>query len=148
MAGRRSAHSKEGLKKAIDAYFKMNKKDPNQNTPAGLLLHLKINKNMWNLYRGHPKLARICEDAMLKLEHFATVRLHEKGRSSEIFALKNFGWSDKTEVETKETLLIGSAIDNGQARKILLRYGRRKELRTGFAGTPGGDSLGSQAGQE
>lgn len=122
MAGRKGYHSPATLKKGCDEYFK---KADGEATPAGLLLHLKINRRRWSIYEGKPKLASICEWAKLKLEHEGTLRLYKKGRVADIFFLKNMGWTDKQEFNPKDNALIGKSITDEQARAILERFTQR-----------------------
>lgn len=123
--GRKGHHSPKQLKDECDFYFDYNKGNANQTTPAGLMLSLGITRHMWGVYRQKPSLAAICEEAMLKMEHLGTLRLYNRGNPGDIFFLKNMGWADKKEVETKIIELIGENLTNEQEQRILSRAIKR-----------------------
>lgn len=148
MAGRKAHHGPKKLQKEINEYFEKNKAIPDNITPAGLILHLGINRRRWNLYETKPQLADICEQAKLKIEHYATKRLYEKGRVADIFMLKNMGWTDKQEVQTQETVLIGNSINDEQARNIIERFAHKRAISAGKTGKARGSSSDSETSEE
>jgi len=130
--GRKKHHGPKQLANEIQEYFSI--EDKNQITPAGLLIFLGIDRKLWNVYEQKPQLKKICNWAQLKLEHLGTQRLYEKGRVADIFFMKNMGWTDKQEVATKETIVIGENINDEQADKILDRFAHRKRIGKNKAG--------------
>ncbi|MEA2112850.1 MAG: terminase small subunit [Patescibacteria group bacterium] len=122
---RLSHHSSRELKAALLDYFGKEKENA---SPAGMLLHLDITRKRWNVYESKPNLAYVCEWAQLMMEKFGTERLYDKGRVADIFFMKNMGWSDKQEVATKETIVIGQNINDEQAKNILERFEHRRRL--------------------
>ena len=68
-------------------------------TVTGLCLYLGTNKQTLINYQNNPEFKDIISRAKLLIEHSYEISLREKGRTSDIFALKNFGWTDKQEVD-------------------------------------------------
>lgn len=134
MAGKRAHHGPEKLRRGVNEYFKINMEDLDNITPAGLLLHLGISRERWSVYEDKPQLSGICNNAKLRIEHLATKRMYEKGRVADIFMLKNMGWQDKQEVESKTTL-IDNKLTDGQAQSIIERFAQRKGIEEKARGT-------------
>jgi len=89
--------SPEELKTLIDNYF--DSTPDNEITLTGFCIALDTNKQTVANYQDKPEFKHIIEMAKLKIEHSYEKSLRRNGRSGDIFALKNFGWSDKQEVE-------------------------------------------------
>ena len=93
----------EQLEKAVDEYF--------ENTPeekitlTGLILALGISKETFYQYAKKDEFKEIINRARLRIENTYEQDLRNKGRSGDIFALKNFGWRDQQEItaEVKQT---------------------------------------------
>ena len=72
---------------------------------AGLCLHLGISKDTWAEYAKLEDLGPVCERFKMRHENYLAGKLDgNKAKSVQgvIFNLKNnFGWADKTEVESK-----------------------------------------------
>jgi hypothetical protein len=121
--GRKRFHTPLELKEALDEYFL---KKESEITPAGLLLHLGINRKIWDIYENKATLRKFCEEAKLRMEHIGTKRLYKRGRVADIFFMKNMGWSDKTEVVNDNYLTVKERINDEQARKILRRFAQKR----------------------
>lgn len=87
----------EELQAEIDAYF--------ENTPeeewtiTGLALALDTSRQTLLDYQGKDGFSDTVKKAKLKVENGYEKDLKKHGRSGTIFALKNFDWKDKTEVD-------------------------------------------------
>jgi hypothetical protein len=68
-------------------------------TVTGLCLASGMSKQLMNDYQDREEFKDIVARAKLMVENSYELSLRKNGRSAEIFALKNFGWSDKTEQE-------------------------------------------------
>jgi len=68
-------------------------------TLTGIILALDISKDTFYQYAKLPEFKAIIDKARLRVENSYETDLREKGRAGDIFALKNFGWKDKTETE-------------------------------------------------
>lgn len=92
----------EELDKQIEEYF--NKTDKSEWTWTGLALHLDTSRETLSNYQEKPEYFDSLKKALLKVENGYEIDLKKHGRSGTIFALKNFDWKDKQEVEQKTTL--------------------------------------------
>lgn len=89
--------SKEELTNKINEYF--SNIDEERITISGLCLYLGINKDTFYEYAKKNEYKEIIDQARLIVENSYEISLRENGRTADIFALKNFGWSDKVEVK-------------------------------------------------
>lgn len=89
----------EELKDKINEYFE--KTDNEKITITGLCLALNINKDTFYEYEKKEGYKEIIDIARLVVENSYELSLRKYGRTGDIFALKNFGWTDKQEVEAK-----------------------------------------------
>ena len=87
------------LSEAIDKYF--DTVPVNEQTRAGLFVFLGITKPTWYSYEKQEEFREVIEFATLRLESKYELQLNEKSRPGDIFALKQYGWTDKQEVENK-----------------------------------------------
>ena len=86
----------EELEKAIDAYFN----EPQTHTWTGLALHLGFeSRQSLNNYLDKPEFFYSIKKALTKIEQKYENELFGRNPAGAIFALKNFGWKDKQEVE-------------------------------------------------
>lgn len=92
----------EELDKQIADYF--TKTDKSEWTWTGLALHLDTSRETLSNYQEKPEYFDSLKKALLKVENGYEIDLKKHGRSGTIFALKNFDWKDKQEVEQKTTL--------------------------------------------
>ncbi len=93
----------QAFKKAVEAYF--NDKDI-IHTWTGLTLHLGFeSRQSLNDYLEKPEFFHPIKNALLRIENkYEQTMLTAKNPTGAIFALKNFGWKDKQEVEQKTTI--------------------------------------------
>ncbi len=86
----------ESFEKAVDQYFET------ETNPkwSGLALHLGFasRQSLWE-YGQKPEFSLPVKKALLKIEQAYEDHLLSKNATGAIFALKNFGWKDKQEVE-------------------------------------------------
>lgn len=100
--------SVEEIEGIINDYF--------QNTPdeeitlTGLCLALGTNKQTLANYQGNPDFKDVIETAKLRIENAYERSLRKNGRSGDIFALKNFGWTDRQEIDHSGTLTLNSEV--------------------------------------
>jgi len=93
------------LSDKIDAYFAETKQE--DWTITGLALSLDTSRATLINYEAKEdeedgkEIAKLITNAKLKVEHSYELDLKRHGRTGTIFALKNFDWKDKTEVENK-----------------------------------------------
>lgn len=84
------------LKALVDSYFAMETKP----TLAGLAEHLDINRQTLYNYSEKDDFLDILKKAREKVEAKYEQRLiYDNNSTGVIFALKNMGWKDKTEVD-------------------------------------------------
>ena len=86
----------EALKAVIDKYFK--KTELKEYTVTGLALVVG-SKQLLDDYQKRTGYGRIVTKAKLIVENAYELSLRKTGKAGDIFALKNFGWKDKQEVE-------------------------------------------------
>ena len=95
--------SSEQLEEAVDKYFQETPEE--KITLTGLILELGISKETFYQYAKRDEFKEIINRARLRIENTYEQDLRNKGRSGDIFALKNFGWRDQQEItaEVKQT---------------------------------------------
>lgn len=105
MAGRPLIFEKpEDLKNAIDEYIESCGEKP---TLAGLAYHLQIDRQTLYNYEDRPEFFDIIKRAKEWIEYKYEERLiYGTNPTGLIFALKNMGWKDKSEVEQSGGLSI------------------------------------------
>jgi len=87
----------EELQVLIDGYF--DSVPESQYTVTGLCLHLDTNKQTILNYQHRDEYSEMIQRAKLRVEHSYEMCLRNKDKvTGEIFALKNFGWSDRQEI--------------------------------------------------
>jgi hypothetical protein len=85
------------LQEAIDTYFAL---DPEKPTITGLALHLGfVDRRSIYDYEESGEHSHTIKKARMRVENAFEKRLFEQSCTGAIFALKNFGWKDKTENE-------------------------------------------------
>lgn len=96
MAGRpRIYDNVEALEKEIAVYLSKNK---TKLTVTGLALHLGFeSRQSFYDYEKEGEFSYTIKKARLTIESFYEQNLLTKNATGAIFALKNFGWKDKTE---------------------------------------------------
>lgn len=68
-------------------------------TLTGLCIALDTNKQTLSDYQKKEDFKHLITMAKVKIENAYELSLRKHGRSGDIFALKNFGWSDRQELE-------------------------------------------------
>jgi hypothetical protein len=68
-------------------------------TITGLALALDTDRHTLINYSEREEYFHTINKAKLMVENAYEIDLREKGHAGNIFALKNFGWKDKTEVD-------------------------------------------------
>lgn len=112
MAGRPPKwETPEQLQKEIDKYFEECKKNNEPLTITGLALALDTYRDVLMDYQNKDEFSNTIKRAKQIIENAYEKRLIQNGRSGDIFALKNFGWVDKQEVEANVTANIEVDID-------------------------------------
>src|SRR6185369_10393962 len=106
--------SVDELQKKIDAYFDACKEGRDLVTITGLALFLDTSRETLMNYEGREEFFDTVKKAKLRVECEYEKSLRVSGRTGDIFALKNFGWQDKTQTETKLSggvIVVGSPKD-------------------------------------
>ena len=75
-------------------------------TVSGMALFLGTNRRGVDDYKNKPGFKEIIDEAKLIIENSYEMDLRKKGRTTDIFAMKNFGWTDKSEVDMNTTVNI------------------------------------------
>lgn len=92
--------SLEELQHAIDAYFAECAETNTPYTITGLAIALKTCRQTLLNYEVLPEFLDTIKEAKLRVENYSEVRLHTAASpTGPIFALKNFGWSDRIETD-------------------------------------------------
>lgn len=86
----------EDLIDVINAYFSVTERD--QLSVTGLALCVG-SKQLISDYEKRKGYSDIIKEAKLIIENSYELSLRKNGRTGDIFALKNFGWQDKTELD-------------------------------------------------
>lgn len=92
--------SVESLQKQIDAFFVECDAKGDPYTITGLALALDTTRQMLCEYEDRAEFQDTIKKAKARVENYAEKRLYAGQPTGPIFALKNFGWSDKQELET------------------------------------------------
>ena len=90
----------EQMEKILNEYFETT--DENKITITGICLALDLDKKNFYEYEKREGYQDIVKRARMIVENSYEMSLRENGRTGDIFALKNFGWRDKMEVETNK----------------------------------------------
>lgn len=91
----------EQMEKILNEYFETT--DENKITITGICLALDLDKKNFYEYEKREGYQDIVKRARMIVENSYEMSLRENGRTGDIFALKNFGWTDKQEQEIVET---------------------------------------------
>lgn len=100
--------SVEELQQKIDNYFASCDENEEPITITGLALALDTTRETLCDYGEKDEYSDTVKKAKLRVQHAYEKRLVKRGNGGDIFALKNFGWTDKSEVES--TLNIKQAL--------------------------------------
>ncbi|HRG79450.1 MAG TPA: terminase small subunit [Cyclobacteriaceae bacterium] len=91
----------ETLQLEIDKYFASTKKE--EWTITGLAISLNTSRETLINYQEREQFFDTIKKAKDMVENSYEIDLKKKGHSGSIFALKNFGWLDKQEINQKTT---------------------------------------------
>lgn len=89
--------SPEQMEKILNEYFSTT--EENKITITGICLALDLDKSNFYEYEKREGYRDIVKRARMIVENSYEISLRENGRTGDIFALKNFGWKDKQEIE-------------------------------------------------
>lgn len=92
------------LQEKIDKYFDSCDEESEPITITGLALALDTSRETLCNYEEKEEFFDTIKRAKLRVQHAYEKRLVRRGNGGDIFALKNFGWVDKTEVDSKLVL--------------------------------------------
>ena len=95
----RKWNTPEELQKEIDEYFRVCAENDIPLTITGLALALDTTRETLMDYQNNDEFSYTVKRAKLYIENAYEQRLIANGRAGDIFALKNFGWKDKQEIE-------------------------------------------------
>ena len=84
----------------IDAYFAERIESQKPITITGLAIALNTTRELLCNYEERDEFRDTIKAAKLRVEQYAEERLYEGAATGPIFALKNFGWSDRVEQDT------------------------------------------------
>ena len=107
--------SVELLQAGIDDYFEITPVE--QQCITGLAVHLDTSRETLCNYETKDAFFDTVKKAKQKIGLVYELRGIGKGRSYDIFTLKNMGWKDKTEVEQKQKLEI--SFQNEEAKEAV-----------------------------
>jgi hypothetical protein len=132
MAGQpRKYDAPEVMQKKIDSYFESEKKP----TISGLcyVLGFESRQSFYD-YEKLPEYSYTIKRARLRMEsRYETALLSPGSATGAIFALKNFGWKDKQELEhsgdvnTGTTIIVNSEHQKNKLDKELKKLNERKK---------------------
>jgi hypothetical protein len=97
----------EDLLKAIQGYIDVTKFE--ELSVTGLALAIGTSRETLDDYQDREGYKEIVREAKLFVEHSYEMSLRKHGRSGDIFALKNFGWSDRQQID--HSLINNPALD-------------------------------------
>ena len=100
MAGGRPLkfQSVEEMETKIQQYFKDTKEE--ELTITGLALALDTDRKTLINYENKDEFFYTIKKAKTRIENSYEKSLRKNGRTGDIFALKNFGWQDKQEIDS------------------------------------------------
>lgn len=108
----------EILQTAIDDYFACTVEADWLIT--GLAVHLNTSRETLMEYEDRPEYVDAIKAAKDKVQMAYERDLRSKGNAGSIFGLKNFGWTDRTEVAAEHTSPDGSMTPKGTVDKSQL----------------------------
>lgn len=113
-------NSLEELQEKINSYFSSVKME--EWTITGLALSLDTSRETLMNYEDKEEYFDTIKKAKEMVHNAYEIDLRRKGRSGDIFALKNFGWTDKTEQDItsggeplKSNTIIVKRMDSNEA---------------------------------
>jgi hypothetical protein len=102
----RKHRSPVDMQRLIDAYFEHCDEIDEPYTITGLALSLDMTRTGLLDYERRGEFADTVKRAKARVEHSVEVGALRHGRAGHIFALKNYGWTDRQEIQqTSDTTL-------------------------------------------
>ena len=98
--------TKKELEAKIQEYFEYCKNFDVPKTITGLALFLDTTRETLMDYQEKDGFSDTIKKAKLHIENAYEIRLCNRGNAGDIFALKNFGWTDKTSQELTGNLAV------------------------------------------
>lgn len=92
----KSFNNRYEMEKLIEEYFELTPIE--EWTLSGLNIALDISKQTLFNYQKKNEYKDIIAKAKLLIEYSYELSLRKRGRAADIFAMKNFGWSDKRSI--------------------------------------------------
>lgn len=105
MARPRIYEDADELDKRVESYMDWCRMNDEKPTVTGATLHLGFcDKTTLYDYRDRPEFSHSIKRLLLFVENGYETALHGNSVTGSIFALKNMGWKDKTEVDSNVTM--------------------------------------------
>lgn len=101
----------KALQDAIDKYFTDCEEMGEPLTVTGLAIALKTTRETLMDYQEKDGYSDAVKMAKLKIENAYEKRLIARGNGGDIFALKQFGWTDKQETKIEAGESLASAVE-------------------------------------
>lgn len=95
----RKYKTNEELEKVIKEYF--DSRPEIEWTVTGLAMALDLDRKALIEYSEHDEFSNTIKKAKERVQESYEKSLRKNGRTGDIFALKNFGWTDKQEIESE-----------------------------------------------
>lgn len=95
----RKYKTNEELEKVIKEYFES--RPEIEWTVTGLAMALDLDRKALIEYSEHDEFSNTIKKAKEKVQESYEKSLRKTGRTGDIFALKNFGWTDRQEIESE-----------------------------------------------
>lgn len=108
--------SVEELQEKINDYF--NNTLEEELTITGLALALDTDRQTLINYQNREEYFDTIKKAKTRIEHSYEKALRKNGRTGDIFALKNFGWTDKQEIESNVNMNAYSNLSEEELRAL------------------------------
>jgi hypothetical protein len=99
----------EEIQPLIDSYFK--ETPESEWTVTGLALALDTSRDILIDYEGRGKFSNAIKKAKDMVHNAYEKDLRKKGRSGDIFALKNFGWKDEKQIDANVNMTMSKLLD-------------------------------------
>lgn len=99
----------EKLREAINKYFQ--ETEHMEYTVTGLALAIGTTRETLDDYQQREGYKEIVKEAKLIVENSYELSLRRNSKVGDIFALKNFGWKDKREVEHMGKMTLTDLVD-------------------------------------
>jgi len=94
----------EDLIAVLNKYFEETPME--EYTITGLALATGTSRQLLMDYQSRPEFKEIVNEAKLIIENAYEISLRKHGRSGDIFALKNFGWTDRQEADFSRYFIV------------------------------------------